>query len=210
MVGAPATVDDLDIAVRPNQVYLPFIANFSGALPPVVDLVGSIQLTPNKESYAAGESVSITVVITNAGTLPLPVNLSGKSEMRFWVDLFMNPAGTPTGRTFWDEQCEQERCFGIAWEITEPLGPGESVTLTSTPESYAEEYTIWPGWFLSGTSELHLYVDTTNRGPAWGNVQEFNEDNNRVVRPIQVTGENPPLLNSLPNVSDLPERPARP
>lgn len=136
------------------------------------DLRGSFRLTPNQTEFFNQQPVTITVTITNDGPVA-----SGP----FWVDLYINPRVPPTsGEQLWNDLCELLTCYGLAWRVIDGLGPGESITLTSTPDSLSVNHSRWLGFFANGTTDLYLYVDTWNsdRDPA-GAVAESNEANNR-------------------------------
>jgi hypothetical protein len=166
-------------------------------------VVTSLTISPDKRNFAAGESVIITAEVTNQGTV--------RTNGSFWVDMYINPTTPPTASDVpirWDDDgvCGLQPCFGIAWGVNNLLDPGESVTLTS--ESYLEDFSIWPGWLASGTTDIYIYVDgwgETNRAA----IPESNEANNRAhLDGLTVTGENPPLLMTQP---DLPlDRPLEP
>jgi hypothetical protein len=151
------------------RLFLPFIAR--AAAP---DLMGTFTLSPNKLNFSPGELVTITVTITNQGTA---------TAGGFWADFFINPSTPPThANVIWNEVCGLTPCYGIAWSVPAGLAPGQSITLTSTPGSYGEGYTIWPGSFALGTTDLYLYVDSYNPGQADGAVVEGDETNNRAER----------------------------
>ena len=65
----------------------------------------------------------------------------------------------------------------MAWEVASGLAPGESVTLSSL--SLPAGYSVWPGYFAAGTSDVYAYVDSHNPGVSAGAVAESNETNNR-------------------------------
>lgn len=67
----------------------------------------------------------------------------------------------------------------VRWSVSQPLAPGESVTLTSLPTSYHPDYTRWPGSFQTTQLDLYLYVDSWNPNDPDGAVKESNEANNR-------------------------------
>jgi len=154
------------------NLYLPLV--LKGRLP---DLVGSFSLTPNNPD--AGEPVLITAVITNVGTAAADA---------FWVDFYINPSQVPSVNLAWYDICGMTPCYGLAWHVSGGLAPGESVTLTSTPDSYAVDYSIWPGSFANGTSDLYLYADSWNPTVSAGAVLESDETNNLAARQIRVTG----------------------
>jgi len=155
-----------------NLLYLPLV--LKGPLP---DLVGSFSLTPNNPD--AAEPVLITAVITNVGTAAADA---------FWVDFYINPSQVPSVNLAWYDVCGMTPCYGLAWYVSGGLAPGQSVTLTSTPDSYAVDYSIWPGSFASGTSDLYLYADSWNPTVSSGAVLESDETNNLAERQIRVTG----------------------
>ncbi|MBI1298387.1 hypothetical protein GC175_25920 [bacterium] len=141
------------------------------------DLVGEIRLDPNKTNFAAGEPVRILVTVRNVGAAD-----SGP----FWVDLHINPAQPPQGPPAqWNENCGRVPCFGLAWTVT-GLAAGQSIDLTSDAPSTA--YSIWPGSFAGGVTDLYLVVDSW--GSNTGLVSESNEGNNvATVLGLVVEGE---------------------
>ena len=110
--------------IRP--VYLPLVIKM-GESPSAPDLVGSFSLTPNQTSFNAGAAVLITAVVANQGT----ARADG-----FWVDFYINPSATPGVNVPWSSACSLSPCYGLAWYVS-GLDPGQSVTLTSAPGSYA-------------------------------------------------------------------------
>jgi hypothetical protein len=161
------------------------------------DLVASISISPNKQSFNAGEPVTIYVTISNQGNA---------SAEPFWVDLSINPSSPPTAANqIWNQQCDLTPCFGIAWNVENALAPGQSITLSS--QSLPAGYSNWPGWFAAGTSDLYVYVDSYNPGVATGAVAESDETNNRAeLRGLTVSGKNPRFVDS-PNINTIPQRP---
>jgi predicted outer membrane repeat protein len=175
-----------------QTIYLPSVDHRLGA-----DLVGSVSLSPDKRAFAAGEPVQLSATITNTGDT---------SAGPFWVDLFINPSTPPTTANItWNSVCAMDPCFGLTWKVP-GLAAGESITLTS--EDFPPGYSIWPGWFAAGTTDLYLYVDSWNPGVNSGAVFESNESNNAAhVGGLRVTGHNPPLV-SVRSADRLPVRPA--
>jgi hypothetical protein len=93
------------------------------------------------------------------------------------------------------------------------LQPGESITLVSTPPNYATEHSFWEGWFASGTTTVHLFVDSWNGQSFTGAISETNELNNLTqIGGLSVTGVNPPVeepvLLPIPQQPPAPEAPA--
>ncbi|MBA3471087.1 MAG: integrin [Herpetosiphonaceae bacterium] len=181
-------------AIQTTTAYLPMV--MSSGMP---DLIGSIALSPDTSVFAAGAAVQVTVTITNTGDAPSPAA---------WADLYINPNTPPTApNTPWNQTCTLSPCTGIAWVIP-ALAPGDHVTLTSTVGSYADDYTIWPGFFIAGTTDLYLYVDSYNEGNASGAVVERDEQNNRAeIHGLTVIGRIPAWSPDL-LPADIPIRPA--
>jgi hypothetical protein len=173
------------------RVYLPVMGN-----PAQADLVAKVSLSPDKRTFTAGEPVVVSVTVTNQGTAP---------AAGFWVDLYINPTAPPTTNVTWNTTCTLKPCYGIAWYVTDPLAPGASIVLSSA--SGAPGYSIWPGYFAAGTTDVYAYVDSWNPGVATGAVPESNETNNSDhIGGLTVTGPNPALRGTPAAV--LRERPA--
>lgn len=199
-----------EVTSEPPTVYLPMIVRSEPAPQPAQtypDLVGTISLSPDQRSFAAGEPVSIKVEVTNQG--------DAATEDGFWIELYINPAGQPAVNQPWDALCGLWPCHGIVWGVRDPLQPGESITLTSEAGSYTDLVTIWPGWFAAGTSDVYLLVDSWNcdangeQCVAAGAIAERNETNNLThLGGLTVTGENPPLTTT--QAEALPLRPPQP
>ncbi len=180
-----------------NRLFLPIVLKN-----PAPDLVGSFSLSPNQASYTSGTPVLITAVVTNTGSA---------AAGPFWVDFYINPARTPVVNLRWNDVCGMSPCYGLAWYVSGGLGAGQSVTLTSG--GAPSDYSIWPGHFASGTTDLYLYVDSWNPTVSTGGVAESNENNNLserhglVVSGLGVGEAGQP--SDLPAAADLPPRPAR-
>jgi hypothetical protein len=127
----------------------------------------------------------------------------------FWVDLYINPSSPPTAANqVWNTRCGMTPCFGMAWEVTSGLAPGQSVTLSS--QSLPPGYSLWPGYFAAGTSDLYAYADSYKPGVMGGAVAESDETNNRAeLHGLSVTGPNPTLVG-VRGVDDLLSRPIQP
>lgn len=163
---APVTVHILDNELPPpvtHMVYLPI--TLSGARS---DLSGNFTIEP-APPYVAGQAVQVTVTISNQGMA---------SSTPFWVEFSINPSREPDASTSWQDVSS----YGITWYVTEPIEPGESITLTSTPEDYLISHTDWQGSFRVDAQDLYLYVDVWSRDDqppsSSGSVPETNEDNN--------------------------------
>ncbi len=187
-----ATVIALDVG---RFVYLPTLLRDFAVRP---DLAVSVSLSPNVSVFTTSDPVVITVVVTNTGTAP-----AGD----FWVDAYLNPSSAPTAANqLWNERCGLLPCYGVAWHVTQPLAPGASVTLTSTPASYVGDNTIWPGHFAAGTTDLYVYVDSySDDGGAGGQVLELSEANNRAeLHALSVTGS--AAAAEISTTTELPSR----
>jgi hypothetical protein len=163
--------------------------------------VAAITLSPNQLQFSAGELVTITVAITNQGSEPA----SG-----FWVDLYLNPSQPPDGPNHpWNDLCGFNPCYGMAWFVDQSLAPGESIRLTSTPGSFLAEYSIWPGSFPAGVTDLYAFADSWNPGVISGAVIESNEGNNQAeLHGLQVTtGSSPSTAPSAPRLLPNPRPP---
>lgn len=203
--------DSPNPVVSQKGLFLPYILC---AVPPTATpeptqpdlVVTSFTLSPDKKTFAAGESVAINVVVQNQGK---------SASAPFWVDLYIDPTNPPTpgANTPWDRVSK----YGITWGVetkigSTGLGAGESVTLSTNPANYDSRFTIWPGYFRSGTTNLYVYADswtpTVPEGQV-GAIKESDETNNiKSILGLQVTGTNPQML--LPQLTDLPQRPAQP
>ena len=165
------------------------------------ELSGRLTLTPAKlEGYIPAQ---IAVTIVNTGEAP---------ATNFWVDLYINPSRVPVVNDRWNDICGSlSPCLGIAWYYTGVLQPGQSVTLVSTatsatnPNGYEATASVWPGYFIDGTSKIYVFVDSWNRNASGtirnpnGAVEEQNESNNLIDQDVTVTPRaaniNPALLN---------------
>jgi hypothetical protein len=187
----------VNISVTRHTVFLPLITEGSATTPDLV--VTSVTLSPNKTSFAAGEPVQINVVIKNQGSAP---------ATPFWVDLYLNPSRTPDLNILWNQACGLQPCHGMAWQVNQSLAPGASITLTSTVGSYAAPYSIWPGWFAAGTTDLYVLADSWNPGHTIGASGDINRANNLFhIGGLSVTGKNPAALGTQQD-AHVSERPA--
>ncbi len=176
-----------------TEIYLPAVLKS-----PAPDLIGAFTLTPDKTSYNVSEPVLVTAVITNQGTV---------TATSFWVDFYINPSTIPGVNKRWNDLCSLDPCYGLAWYVSS-LGAGQSVSLNSTPGNFSFDYSNWHGYFASGTTNLHLYVDSWNTGVFYGGVNESNEGNNLYTLPggVIVTGMG---ANETSSSTGIPPRPAR-
>jgi hypothetical protein len=164
-------------------------------------LVASFSLSAS--TIVAHKPVLVTVTITNQGDAPADP---------FWVDFYVNPSTPPTTTNEpWDKSCGVRRCEqGIAWYVSKTLAPGESITLTSTPDSYFTKNTVWKGAFNTSLLNLYLYADSWNPGVSTGAVYERNETNNRAEFHTLPVLAGAPAVAAAPPLTELPSLPPRP
>jgi len=162
--------------LNPPRQYLPVIMrNFT----PMPDLrVTSLTVVPSNPT--AGQPVTVTVVVQNVGEAP-----AGP----FWVDLYDNPVTPPTAANqIWNFLCpgSLEDCYGIAWYVSDGLGAGRSIVLTSLDHS-GDRYSHWPGYFAdAGNHDLYAFVDSWNWGVWYGAVLERNENLDNRYGPVSI------------------------
>jgi hypothetical protein len=193
--GTDSITVNVTVVRRTFKVFLPLVGRAG-----TPDLVASISISPNKRTFAAGEPVVVSVTVTNQGSA---------TAAPFWVDLYINPSSPPTAANqIWNTRCGLTPCFGMVWQVAGGLAPGQSITLSS--QSLPAGYSIWPGWFAAGSSDLYAYVDSFNPGVASGAVAESDETNNRAeLCGLSVAGTNPALMG-VQDIKDLLSRPVYP
>jgi hypothetical protein len=164
------------------------------------------QFTVSPSDPHVGQDAMITVKVKNQG------NVATDSD--FWVDFYINPNPVPTtAGSLWYNVSQIDPLRGISW-LVRGLAPGEERTLTSTEQSYYQDYTAWWGYFETpGTHDLYIYVDSWNGSDPNGGVDETNESNNR-SGPVRISvGEASLLTSMMPHnehevsVDDFPARP---
>ncbi len=152
--------------LSPKYLYFPLVLHNFLAPDERPDLVASFAVT----ARASVESMGVTAIITNQGAT---------AAGPFWVDFYTNPDPVPNrANVIWPDTCSLSPCYGIAWHVPS-LAAGESIVLTSSPNSYDPTYTNWADEFAPGTTDLYLYADSWQPGSPSGAVLESNETNNR-------------------------------
>jgi hypothetical protein len=182
----------VNVGAALRKLFLPMVQR--AATPDLA--ISSISLSPSKSAFVAGEPVEVLVTVTHRGS----------AAAAFWIDLYINPSSPPTAANqVWNTRCALTPCFGMAWQVPSGLAPGQSITLSS--RRLPPGYSIWPGYFAAGSSDLYAYADSYNPGVVAGAVAESDEANNRAeLRGLTVTGPNPALV-SVQDVGDLLARP---
>ncbi len=182
-----ANITDNDTTSDAGQIFLPIIMGkhqFESSLP---DLIPRQLIVEPSTGLAATTPVTLSVVLQNIGTATAIPN--------FWVDLYINPLSFPNeAGHLWGTVCPPppyppgNPCnddYGLAWQVTTPVAPGQVITLTSMvndPYLAAWPDTIWPGFFNKGSKQsLWVYVDSWNgfKVPQ-GFIIESDETNNRL------------------------------
>lgn len=115
-------------------------------------------------------------------------NQGARTATDFWVDLYVDPTHAPQPQDTWQQLCANPwpnlACLGATWHITEPLQPGQSLTLTTQTQINDSVYSHWLGYFnLAGQHTLYVQVDSFGDDGAMGNIDERDEQNN-VLGPI--------------------------
>lgn len=169
------------VIIGPAKVYLPLILSEPAlTFPDLVPLELKVEPSSGLDTDTA---VNLSVVLTNVGT--------ATARRSFWVDLYVNPARPPEqAGDIWSKVCKtspEDACLnalGLAWQITQDVPPGQTVTLTSRPDDLylVGAQTRWPGRFTTaGEIQLWTYVDSWNgESAAGGFVLESDETNNRL------------------------------
>ncbi len=112
----------------------------------------------------------VSVTIRNVGSTPVGTP--------FWVDLYLDPVGTPRPGVRWDEVCDE----GVAWRVS-GLGGGESTTLRS--DQGAPNYTYWTGR-LAAQPDPHLLYAVVDVWPGPPGAVEEDEEGDNVLGPVEV------------------------
>ncbi|HEU5012968.1 MAG TPA: Calx-beta domain-containing protein [Roseiflexaceae bacterium] len=194
----------VNVSVGQFRVFMPMIDKI-----PLPDLVGSLSVSPAQVSQY--QHVVFTAKVTNQGTAP---------ASNFWVDMYVNPMRVPRVNEPWNEICNPRACYGVAWFVTRTLQPGESIQLTTTPDSYVAENTAWLDFFTRGEQRFYLYVDSWNRNSSNTQksdnaaVTESDETNNLseldLIVTASSTNEAPAQMPDLPSITDLAPRSLEP
>jgi uncharacterized repeat protein (TIGR01451 family) len=171
--------------------------------PPMPDLtVAFLMVEPG--SPAAGQPVTITVAIQNAGNA---------AAEPFWVDLYDNPDPPPTrANQPFDTLCggAPEDCYGIAWYVNGGLNAGQSVMLTSLT-GHATDYSRWPGFFAdAGPHAIYAFADSWNESVWYGAVLERSEGLGNRYGPVSVAVTPGTGGGAIDQDTWIPRRPNRP
>jgi uncharacterized repeat protein (TIGR01451 family) len=180
--------------------YLPLIMR---DYPPMPDLrVAVLMVEPG--SPAAGQPVTITVIVQNAGEA---------AAGPFWVDLYDDPDPPPThANQPFESLCQGalEDCYGIAWYVGGGLDAGQIEVLTSL-SGWVAEYSRWPGYFAdAGPHALYAFADSWNDSVWYGKVLERNEGLDNRFGPVSVNVTPGTGRGAGAQETWIPRRPNRP
>ncbi len=154
--------------------------------------------------FAVAPDLTIDSVTATTNGATVTIRNAGNSAVTdaFWVDVYFNPTQTPEVNLPWEIIAPA----GAVWGVTEPLAPGESLTLISGGEFYFTEYSS-PLPFPEG-ARVYAYVDSVNPATDYGAIHESNEGNNlREQIELTAVGEPSFLEVAPPPVREgLPER----
>jgi PKD repeat protein len=139
-------------------IYLPLILKSAGPPGP-----GGPDLVV-KELTASSNAV--TLVIKNQG------DAWTADDEDFWVDVYVDPREPPSLNKIWQAIAEQ----GLAWGVTDPIGPGGELTLTIGGAYYVPGESEFSG--MAPGTPVWAQVDAVNYQTSYGSVLEKNEGNN--------------------------------
>jgi hypothetical protein len=147
-----------------SRIFLPAVEFARG--PDLV--VEQITVAPSTD-LASTTPIVISVTIRNQGDTAT-VN-------DFWVDLYINPSRRPLPHDLWYRLCPEPTCVGLAWPVTQRLGPGEQLTISSAA-GFEQRQSRWSGFLPAGEVQIYAQADSWNTAGSAGNIPEQNELNN--------------------------------
>ncbi len=156
--GITATAQ-VSVHIGQYQLFLPLIVKPGPAVDAPDLVVTNITAT----------SSEVQVTIRNQGT--------AATATGFWVDFYVDPNPVPThANQLWDDLGSE----GIAWGITIPINPGESLTLIystvpGAPNTFVSaDDTNFTGTMAAGTP-VYAQVDSAHVGRVNGAIEETHE-----------------------------------
>ncbi len=125
------------------------------------------------KNYQPLPNLVITALTGNSGGINLTLRNQGDAPVSsdFWVDVYFNPAETPSLNREWETIAPT----GAVWGVTDDIPAGGSLTLTTGDRYYRADESSES--FPDG-AEVYAYVDSVNYDTTYGNVQEHNEADN--------------------------------
>jgi uncharacterized repeat protein (TIGR01451 family) len=135
----------------------------------------------NPANPSSTDQVVVSITLQNQG-----VQSTGEG---FWVDFYVNPQTLPNDPSLGPDRRWSNASInssqGIAWPISTPLGPGQSITLTSDGSAgppFDPAQSSWSGQLGSGSIALYAFADSFDlndpTGPIYVELVETNENNN--------------------------------
>jgi uncharacterized repeat protein (TIGR01451 family) len=185
---ATSTLVSHRVVTDTNTVFLPIVLNnWSASTQPqptnanlVVENIDFVGSPPTND----GDKYHVQVTVRNIGSEAVTND--------FWVDLYLNPASTPTVNQPWQYlsqsgaqgagNCPNDpTCYGRAWYVTADLAPNGTVVL-STQMAPDQRYDRWPAegvpYVRGRHNPIMALVDSFSAGQAYGAVYEQNETDN--------------------------------
>ena len=157
--GTVTATARVTVSIGLNYLYLPLIIKPGPAVDAPDLVVTNITAT----------SSEVQVTIRNQGTVATAAG--------FWVDFYVDPNPVPThANQLWDDLGSE----GIAWGVTIPINPGESLTLVystapGAPNTFVSAAdTNFTGTLAPGTP-VYAQVDSAHVGRANGAIDEIHE-----------------------------------
>jgi uncharacterized repeat protein (TIGR01451 family) len=186
---APQTSNPVDHTLPPaaaKNLFLPLVLNnwkaTAGPIPTNANLVVEDIRFSGSAPAGDGDLYHVQVTVRNVGTEPATGN--------FWVDLYLNPAGTPAVNQPWQNVSQSGElgvaacagdptCYGRAWYVTEDLSPGEAVVL-STQMAPDQRYDRWPAGGVPYVGRRHtpILALVDSWGDSYGAIYERDETDN--------------------------------
>ncbi len=174
LVSDPTVSTTTDVQIRSHTLFLPLVLKRY----PIGDLeVVSIAAIPDGVDGQGRTLYEARVTIRNNG----PSQVAGG----YWVDLYLNPSSPVGLNVLW----HQVSIRGYAWYVSESLGVGETLVLSTKvpryPPDASSHYSYWPG-DLGGLANPQLWAMVDSWGtPPDGAVLEVDETNN-ILGPVAV------------------------
>ena len=168
------------------SVFLPIVIKGGDSTMPPAPTDANLRVTEigflGGAAPGEGQNYHLYVVVRNVGTEAVTDD--------FWVDLYLNPSGTPGLNQPWQElsqsgeqgvgNCPNDpTCYGRAWYVTSDLSPGAEINL-NTQMPVDQRYDRWPTGgapYSSRHSPMMALVDSWGT-PSYGTVYENNETDN--------------------------------
>jgi len=125
------------------------------------------------KAYSTAPDLIITNLVATTNSINLTLRNQGNGPLTdaFWVDVYFDPAETPTLNQPWHTIAPA----GATWGVTAIIPAGGTLDLTTGGDYYYPQYSS--GSFPADVN-VYGYVDSINFATRYGNVWESNEGNN--------------------------------